>query len=233
MTDNPKMWCVVPAAGIGSRMGLEFPKQYLEIAGKPIIQHTIETLLKLTQINGLVVCLAPHDRWFSSLQIDDNRVIVTEGGATRAESVMNGLDRLQDVAHDRDWALVHDAARPCVDPADIEAMIIELENQAVGGVLAIEARDTLKQADIVDGKPFSQTTIDRSKVWHAQTPQMIRYATLRTALKHCIEDGASITDEASALELIGESVMLCKGSVNNIKITTPEDQYLAEYLLTQ
>ena len=233
MADNSKIWCVVPAAGIGSRMGLEFPKQYLEVAGKPIIQHTIEALLKLNQIEGLVVCLAPHDRWFSSLQINDDRIIVTEGGATRAESVINGLHRLQDMAQDDDWALVHDAARPCVDPANIEAMIVALENQPVGGILAVEAKDTLKQAEIVDGKSFSQKTIDRSRIWQAQTPQMIRYSKLRSALKRCIEQGVNITDEASALEVVGESVMLCKGSASNIKVTTPEDHNLVEYLLTR
>lgn len=231
--NDKKIWAIMPAAGVGSRMELEFPKQYLEIAGKAIIQHTVERLLKLPPLNGLVICLAENDRWFSGLGIKDSRIILTTGGDTRADSVMNGLDRLSDIAHDDDWALVHDAARPCVVLSDIQSMISELHDEPVGGILAVKAKDTLKRASLVSGESFSDATIDRNEIWHAQTPQMIRYAKLRIALRTCREKGVNITDEASALEFVGESVRLCEGSAHNIKVTTPEDRDLAEYLLSR
>ena len=226
-----KIWAVVPAAGVGSRMGLEIPKQYLNVAGKPIIQHTLELLLGLDQLAGVMVSISCEDHWFSDLNFNDERVSSTVGGSTRAISVLNGLNALDQSAAKQDWVLVHDAARPCLSLSLLQDMVETIKAEPVGGIMAIKAKDTLKQAKVKNGVSYINNTVDRSAVWQAQTPQMIRYGELKNALNYCLDNNIATTDEASALEQLGRPVRLFEGSADNIKVTTPEDQKLAEFVL--
>ena len=228
---SDKIWAVVPAAGVGSRMGLGIPKQYLNVAGKPIIQHTIELLLGLDQLAGVMVSISSEDHWFSNLNFNDERVSSTVGGATRAISVSNGLDALSQSAVKQDWVLVHDAARPCLSLNLLRDMVETIKVEPVGGIMAVNAKDTLKQAKIENGVSYINNTVDRSAVWQAQTPQMIRYGELKNALNYCLDNNIATTDEASALEQLGRPVRLFEGSADNIKVTTPDDQKLAEFVL--
>ena len=228
---SDKIWAVVPAAGVGGRMGLGIPKQYLNVAGKPIIQHTIELLLGLDQLAGVMVSISSEDHWFSNLNFNDERVSSTVGGATRAISVSNGLDALSQSAVKQDWVLVHDAARPCLSLNLLRDMVETIKVEPVGGIMAVNAKDTLKQAKIENGVSYINNTVDRSAVWQAQTPQMIRYGELKNALNYCLDNNIATTDEASALEQLGRPVRLFEGSADNIKVTTPDDQKLAEFVL--
>jgi 2-C-methyl-D-erythritol 4-phosphate cytidylyltransferase len=224
-----QFWAVVPAAGSGSRMGAEKPKQYLTVLQKTIIEHTLERLLHHKAITGVSVAVSGSDIYWESINLDtDKTVIVTEGGAERCHSVISALDSLNNVAAPDDWVLVHDAARPCVRMQDIDKMILELKEHPVGGILAVPVHDTLKRGsaagEIVD-------TVDRRNLWQAQTPQMFRLQALRQALHQAIEDGFMVTDEASAMEHIGLKPKLVEGHADNIKITRPEDLPLAEFYL--
>lgn len=232
-SQNDKIWAVVPAAGVGSRMGLEFPKQYLQVAGKPIIQHAIERLLTLDQLSQVIVCLSPEDQWFGELEVDVEKVSTTFGGSTRAISVFNGLAALSEKAMEQDWVLVHDAARPCLSSGLLQEMVVAIKSEPVGGIMAVRAKDTLKQAKTEHGASYIGATIDRSAVWQAQTPQMIRYGELKAALSYCLDNKIAITDEASALEQLGRPVRLFEGAADNIKVTSPGDQKLAEFILGQ
>lgn len=230
MTNLNKVWAIVPAAGSGNRMNTSVAKQYLQILGKTILEHTLERLLKCGELEGIIVCLSESDESFKRLEISKHpKVKSIIGGVTRANSVLNGLRFLQAKAHQDDWVLVHDAARPCLRPELISAMIEQLENDAVGGILAIPAKDTLKRAN---ADQIITETIDRTAVWQAQTPQMFRIGLLTDSLTQALQKGFEITDEASALEWAGYSPRLIEGDAANIKITTPEDLSLAEFLLS-
>jgi len=228
-----KLWAIMPAAGVGSRMGLEFPKQYLTVAGKPIIQHSMELLLGIRDLTKLVVCLSPHDVHFSHLDVTHPALHTTLGGASRAQSVLNGLLAIQDEVNADDWVLVHDAARPCLEPRVLSHFINVVQSDDVGGILALKAKDTLKRAGQGEHRGRILETLDRSDVWQAQTPQMFRYALLFNALNHALTNQLDVTDEASALEYQGHAVKLVDGSAANIKVTNPEDQALAEFLLSE
>lgn len=223
------IWAIVPAAGIGARMMATTPKQYLQVNGKSVIDHTLSRLLSATQINGIVVALHPHDELWHSLGILGNtRVTTCTGGADRCQSVLNALYSLQGRASDDDWVLVHDAVRPCVRTSDIEHLLNQIENHPVGGLLAIPVSSTLKKAG-ADGNIAA--TVDRNDVWQAATPQAFRYAALLKALSAAIASGSLVTDEASALELAGHAPLLVQCSADNIKITYPEDLALAGLIL--
>lgn len=231
-----KLWGILPAAGIGARMGTNTPKQYLEVAGKAIIQHSIELMLTRSELESLTVCLAAGDIHFAKLGITHPKLTTTAGGNTRADSVLNGLKSIRDKAEADDWVLVHDAARPCLEPAMLARMIDTLVYDQVGGILATRAKDTLKKvlppAPGADQQSVSYT-LDRSDIWQAQTPQLFRYGLLTKALEFCLEHNLEVTDEASALEHAGYPVKLVEGSATNIKVTNPEDRLLAEFLLSQ
>lgn len=221
---------IVPAAGVGKRMGAAIPKQYLPLAGRPVLEHTLACLLAEPRIAGIVVALGAEDEWWPTLQLGDRRRITrVEGGAERADSVMNALRALDGVADAEDWVLVHDAARPCLPRADLERLFCELADDPVGGLLAAPVRDTMKRAG--DG-PRVAATVDRSGLWHALTPQMFRFALLREALAAALAARVAITDEASAIEWFGLQPRLVEGSAANLKITRPEDLRLAEFFLT-
>ncbi len=230
MTLQHSFWGVVPAAGVGRRMGAPTPKQYLTVQGKPVLQHTLERLLSVEALCAVVVALGREDGYWPDLPFASNpRILTAEGGKERADSVLSALNRLEGLAEDDDWVLVHDAARPCITRADMLKLIETLEHDPVGGILALPSTDTLKGVEdgiIVD-------TVDRNHVWRALTPQMFRYAALKQALQESTELGLTVTDEASALELKGETPRIVEGRPDNIKITRPEDLPLAAFYLDQ
>lgn len=225
------IWAIVPAAGIGLRMGSNTPKQYQLLGDVAVIAITLQKLACIAEIKKIVVTLHPQDELFAQLKpAPDKRVVTVVGGDDRHESVLNGLLSLREEAEERDWVLVHDAARPCVLSADIRKLIAELRDHDIGGLLGAPAENTLKQ---VDDQARVQNTIDRSGVWNAFTPQMFRYGLLLAALEAAIGKNAVITDEASAVELMGYRPQMVEGARTNIKITHAADLDLATKILGQ
>lgn len=218
----PLFWVVIPAAGIGSRMRADRPKQYLQLAGRTILEHTLDCFLDHPRLKGLVLSLAADDPFWPALPCaTDPRIQRVEGGAERADSVLAGLLRLVELgAQEGDWVLVHDAARPNLARSDLDRLLAELADDPVGGLLAVPARDTLKRIG-ADGRVAE--TVDRSLIWQAYTPQMFRFAALHRALADALVAGVAVTDEASALEWAGQAPKLVEGRADNLKITRPED----------
>lgn len=228
LNHEPQLIAVVPAAGIGSRMQAECPKQYLIVLGKTIIEHTIAALFAHPSIKHVVVALSDDDTTFSSLPIaNDPRIITTIGGESRAESVLAGLKM---VPEHYDWVLVHDAARPCLSLNDLTQLIDAVLMTKSGGILAAKASDTMKQAVI--GENHISHTVDRSHLWRALTPQMFPVELLTLCLERALREGATITDEASALEYCGYHPLLVEGRTDNLKVTHPEDLALATFYLS-
>jgi len=227
---EPAYFAVIPAAGIGRRMAGDAPKQYLAIAGKTILEHTLATLLAEPRLETLVVVVGPQDQQWQQLAVFNHpRVETVAGGEQRCHSVLNGLNYLQTRCTENDWVLVHDVARPCVRLQDIDRLLSAVSaGQDDGGLLAVPASDTIKQ---VDKQQRVTATLDRSQLWQAQTPQMFRYGRLRQAMLAAIADNQLVTDEAAAIELSGGSVRLVEGSASNIKVTRAEDLALAEFYL--
>jgi len=216
---------IVPAAGIGSRMGAECPKQYLPLAGKTILEHTLARLLSHPAIGQVIVALAPHDHWFEALPLaTDPRIVRVEGGAERAFSVLNALHVTLG-----EWVLVHDAARPCLTHGDLDRLIATAMSCG-GAILGSRVRDTMKRSDTA-GNIIA--TVEREQLWHALTPQMFLTAPLKRALEEGLALGATITDEASAMERAGFAVRMVEGRADNIKVTRPEDLALAGLYLSQ
>ncbi|SFA73281.1 2-C-methyl-D-erythritol 4-phosphate cytidylyltransferase [Azotobacter beijerinckii] len=222
VSDLPSFWTVIPAAGIGSRMRADRPKQYLPLGGRTILEHTLDCFLGHPRLKGLAVSLAADDPYWPQLPCaGDGRILRAAGGSERADSVFNALQLLAGQGADAsDWVLVHDAARPNLARADLERLLAELADDPVGGLLAVPARDTLKRAD-ADGRV--RQTVDRSVVWLAYTPQMFRLGALRQALGDALAAGVAITDESSAMEWAGQAPRLVEGRADNLKITRPED----------
>jgi 2-C-methyl-D-erythritol 4-phosphate cytidylyltransferase len=224
----PKVFAMVLAAGQGTRMGDPVPKQYIPIAGKPMMFHSIEAIAAVSRVERVFVCLAPMDRHWGEhdwSKLPDKIEAVFCGGAHRGESVSNSLKFLeQRIARD-DWVLVHDAARPCIETELVEQFLDELEDDAIGGLLAMPLADTLKSAD---ENLRVAATIPRLNLWRAQTPQMFRYDVLRKGL----EKKPLATDEAEAVESIGYNApRLVQGENTNIKVTFAEDLQIAEMIL--
>lgn len=216
------LWAVVPAAGRGSRMDAGQPKQYLPLGDRTVIEHALSPLLDYPELEQLVVALAPGDETFAGLPVARHPIVsTTTGGATRADSVLAGLSVLDD-ADDEDLVLVHDAARPCLRPDDLDRLIRAARRGRDGALLATPARDTLKQ--VVDGR--SERTLDRSGIWQAQTPQVFPIGTLRAALETA--DRTLVTDEASAMEAAGYRPRCVDGHGDNLKVTYLDDLPLAE-----
>lgn len=228
---SPRFWVVIPAAGSGLRMGATLPKQYLPLAGRTVIEHSMARLAALPGVAGLVVALATDDPYWPALKLQSGVPVQSiTGGAERCHSVLAALTWLLGVADAHDWVLVHDAARPCVRRADLQRLIDTLADDPVGGLLAIPARDTKKRAD-ASGRVVQ--TVDRTDLWKAQTPQMFRLGMLHEALNSAINAGVLVTDEASAMERAGLMPRLVEGHSDNIKITRPEDLVLAEFYIRQ
>lgn len=223
---SARFWLVIPAAGIGARMAADRPKQYLQVAGRSILEHTLQRFLDHPALRGVVVSLAADDPYWSALAVaSDPRIRRAAGGRERADSVLAGLETLKNEgAADDDWVLVHDAARPNLALEDLQRLLDSLADDPVGGLLAVPARDTLKRAG-ADGRV--QETVDRSVIWQAYTPQMFRLGALRQALAQALRAQVAITDEASAMEWAGLAPRLVEGRADNLKVTRPEDlQYL-------
>ena len=225
-------WVVIPAAGRGRRMGSERPKQYLHLAGRTVLEHVLRRFASNPQIAGVMVVLAADDSDWPQLKLNSHNsrlpLWTTTGADERCRSVWAGLNALQAVAAPDDWVLVHDAARPCLHPEDLQRLLDSLRDDPVGGLLAVPVRDTMKRAD-AQGRVLA--TEDRSALWHAQTPQMFRYQLLCQALQASFDQGYEVTDEASALEAAGYAPRLVQSQHSNLKLTTPEDLAYAEYCL--
>lgn len=223
-----KITAVVPAAGIGSRMAADRPKQYLPVAGKTILEHTVTRLLSHPAISRVVIAISPVDPYFPALPLaDEPRITVVDGGAERADSVFAGLAAIE---NEQSWVLVHDAARPCLRQADLERLISAALQSDSGALLAAPVRDTMKRGN---GSLGVAATVCRNDLWHALTPQMFRVKQLRDSLTQALAQGAVITDEASALEFCGWQPRLVPGRADNLKVTQPEDLALAEFYLQQ
>ncbi|MGR5001339.1 2-C-methyl-D-erythritol 4-phosphate cytidylyltransferase [Vibrio celticus] len=220
---------VVPAAGVGSRMKADRPKQYLKIHGKTILEHTVEKLLSHPQVAQIVVAISDDDPYYLELALNQNpQVIRVSGGSERADSVLSALNYIAEQQLS-DWVMVHDAARPCVQLSDIDKLISGAMSHDVGAILAAPVRDTMKRG----AQGQIEHTVERADLWHALTPQMFRAKPLWKALSEALQQGASITDEASAFEWKGLSPALVAGRSDNFKITQPEDLALAEFYLSQ
>ncbi|CAK1915589.1 2-C-methyl-D-erythritol 4-phosphate cytidylyltransferase [Vibrio crassostreae] len=220
---------VVPAAGVGSRMKADRPKQYLKINRKTILEHTVEKLLSHPQVAQIVVAISDDDPYYPELALNQNpQVIRVSGGSERADSVLSALNYIAEQQLG-DWVMVHDAARPCVQLSDIDKLISGAMSHDVGAILAAPVRDTMKRG----AQGQIEHTVERADLWHALTPQMFRAKPLWKALSEALQHGASITDEASAFEWKGLSPALVTGRSDNFKITQPEDLALAEFYLSQ
>ena len=221
---------IVPASGVGTRMGSSTPKQYLRLEnGLTIIDQCLKTLLEIKLISGFVVALSSTDSFFQSSHFYNHSKIlaIAEGGKERFNSVLSALNSLNNRAQPNDWVLVHDSVRPCIKKSDIEKLIREVSNDSIGGILATSAIDTVKEKNASG----SIKTIDRKKLYMAQTPQMFRFGILKEAIESAIRMGGRINDESEAIEKLGHSVKIIGGSSSNIKITAKDDIDLANYFL--
>ncbi|MGL5949164.1 MAG: 2-C-methyl-D-erythritol 4-phosphate cytidylyltransferase [Aeromonas sp.] len=229
MIKPPVITAIVPAAGIGSRMGAAIPKQYIPLAGQPLLQHTLNALLAHPAIGEVIVALADNDRWFAHLPAAaDARVRTVIGGGERADSVLAALAFCR-----TPWALVHDAARPCLALSDLDQLIAAVRDvptsACAGAILGAQVRDTMKRTDA--GGCIS-ATVSREQLWHALTPQLFPTAALTTALTQALAAGVTVTDEASAIEWAGGRVQMVAGRSDNLKVTQPEDLALAAHYLS-
>ncbi|MGO1310519.1 MAG: 2-C-methyl-D-erythritol 4-phosphate cytidylyltransferase [Kluyvera intermedia] len=225
---SPGVCAVVPAAGFGRRMQTECPKQYLSIGNKTILEHSVDALLANARIQRVVIAVSPGDERFQQLPLAMHpQITVVDGGAERADSVLAGLRAIDDAQ----WVLVHDAARPCLHQDDLARLLTLSETSRVGGILAAPVRDTMKRAE--SRKSAIAHTVDRNDLWHALTPQFFPRELLLACLSRALNEGATITDEASALEYCGFHPELIAGRADNIKVTRPEDLALAQFYLTR
>ena len=225
------IWALMPAAGSGRRFGGQVPKQYLQVAGKPLIGDALEALVSHPQIDSVVVALAADDpHWPGWTSLHGKPVVTCVGGVERADSVLAALYALpENVAHDA-LLLVHDAARPNVCGDDLTQLIAAASKQSGGAILAAPVRDTLK---FVDAKRRIEATVPRISLWRALTPQAFRLKLLKRALQAAQAAGVVVTDEAMAVERLGKRPVVVEGREDNVKVTTPADLALVEFLLTR
>ena len=221
---QPRYFALVPAAGVGARMGGVVPKQYGQIAGKSLLQYVMETFAATPEIEHCYVVVSPDDSVIATLPAVPRTTLLFCGGATRQASVINGLAAIDSEVKPDDWVLVHDAARPGLTVALVVRLITAVAADPVGGLLALPVADTLKRSS-EQGR--SLETVPRERLWAAQTPQMFRHAALLEALLKV----NAVTDEASAFEALGLQPRLVEGSPRNFKVTLPEDMLLAERYL--
>lgn len=228
MRNNSKYWAVIPAAGVGRRMQADRPKQYLELHGKTVLEHTLGIFLDHPRIEGVVVALTQGDPYWPALGLGHPGLVTVEGGEERCHSVLNALEWLRQTAHESDWVMVHDAARPCLRHGDIDRLMGQLADHPVGGLLGVPVADTLKRTGADD---VVTETVPREHLWRALTPQMFRLGALHRALSDALQKGWLVTDDASAMELAGMAPKMIEGHGDNIKITRPADLSLAERYL--
>ena len=225
-----KVFVVIPAAGVGSRMGATLPKQYLELteSGQTVLAKSIEVILQSVRVEKAIIAVAPGDELYrSSIALVEGLCRIVKGGKQRMESVSNCLDTLIGEANERDWVMIHDAARPCVRKEDIEKLLSCRNRSSAGGILALPVTDTLKLCDggVIRG------TVDRQEIWRALTPQIFKFDIIKEALDLAKKEGKIFTDEAQAVEYLGKKVEIVMGHTDNIKITFEEDLQLARYFL--
>lgn len=224
-------WAIVPAAGRGSRFGGEIPKQYLKLAGRRVIEHSLRAVLDHPDVDGVMVALAADDAlWPGWREVGGKPVLTCVGGGERAESVLAALQALPASVSEDQWILVHDAARPCLHRDDLARLMQEGQQDAVGALLAAPVRDTLKRAD---AQRRCLATEPRESLWRALTPQLFRRGGLTRALAAAHRSGIRVTDEAMAVERLGLKPRLVEGRDDNLKITTPADLALAEFMLSR
>jgi 2-C-methyl-D-erythritol 4-phosphate cytidylyltransferase len=226
MNQAPRYFALIPAAGVGSRMGAGSPKQYLKIGGKPMLRHTLDAFLSSDLIAHTFVVVSPEDPYIESVAPNHGVTILRCGGTSRMESVRNGLAALASILSDQDWVLVHDAARPGLTAELIAKLVTGTGNHPAGGLLALPVVDTVKRC--IEGEACG--TVPRNNLWLAQTPQMFPYKLLRQALA-ADADPATITDDASAVEALGLTPKLVEGHPRNLKVTMPDDIRIAEMYL--
>ncbi|WAW10315.1 2-C-methyl-D-erythritol 4-phosphate cytidylyltransferase [Oxalobacter vibrioformis] len=224
-----RYYVLIPAAGVGQRMGVPIPKQYLQLAGKPVLQHVIEVFSACPEIEHVYVVLSLTDAWIDEYIVSKkinsrtNKVTFLRcGGETRRDSVLNGLEAISSRLSLKDWILVHDAARPGLTPELVKYLVDEVGDHPVGGILALPVVDTVKRID-----KSRVETISREGLWLAQTPQMFRYG----ALVQAIQQNPDVTDDAGAIEAMGFMPKLVEGHLSNSKITRPADMSLVEMFL--
>jgi 2-C-methyl-D-erythritol 4-phosphate cytidylyltransferase len=221
----PRYFALIPAAGVGARMGAHGPKQYLPLGGKPMLRHALDAFLSSELISHTFVVVGAGDRQIDAVAPGHGVSVLRCGGATRMESIQNALSAMSASVREDDWVLVHDAARPGLDRALIEKLIAAVGAHPVGGLLALPVVDTVKR-----GAAGQVSTVPRDGLWLAQTPQMFRYRLLRDALA-AATDAAAVTDDASAVEAMGLAPMLVEGHPRNLKVTLPQDIRIAEMYL--
>lgn len=247
-----KNWLVLPAAGVGSRMQADRPKQYLEMTvngiTKTVIEFTLDHLLAYSGVNSgfhkIVVVVTKGDPYWQDISLDrgydkNDRIVVVDGGSERCYSVLNALLAIKELDDSAsNWVAVHDVARPCLSYADLDNLLLALQNYADGGILATPVRDTMKRGLIDNDCASSKIehanidhTVDRDQLWHALTPQMFPLNSLLNNLQQALSEGFEVTDEASAMEFAGAKPKLVSGRSDNLKITRPEDLKLAEFYL--
>lgn len=253
LSNNFTIDTVVVAAGVGKRFGSQMPKQYTHIGGQTVLQHTIAALSKVHQLSTCYLVISEEDAIAKTLSFSMPIKWVV-GGKERMNSVFNAVktiwqqyqtpfsdkafsEKASHHAYDNHWVLIHDAARPCVNPSDIEKLITQttqqFSQQSAGGLLAVPVRDTVKQITHAQDKVLAQKTLDRSQLWLAQTPQIFPLATLYDYLTQAIEQTIAFTDEASLFEHFGKQPLLVEGSHSNIKLTFPEDLQFAQVYLAK
>jgi 2-C-methyl-D-erythritol 4-phosphate cytidylyltransferase len=246
LTINSRFPVVIPAAGIGSRMAAKQAKQYLPIQDKTILEHTLDLFLSQDNIGPIVVVLHPEDQIFEGLSVAAHANIHTViGGQERVDSVLAGLSLLQDLGYTNHFVLVHDAARPCLEKNDLNKLINECLKASAkdefisGAILACPVADTIKKSLANKGNNTTnsaasiiESTVNRTGLWQAQTPQMFEVDELSKAIEIGLAKGYKLTDEASAIECIGKKVLLVEGPSSNIKITRPSDLPLALFYLS-
>ncbi|PFH04434.1 2-C-methyl-D-erythritol 4-phosphate cytidylyltransferase [Collimonas sp. PA-H2] len=224
-------FALIPAAGVGARLGTAIPKQYMPLAGQPMLAHVLTTFAAASEISHVFVVVSPDDGYIAGLMaaaphLQGRVTVLFQGGASRHESVLNGLQAIKEQVGEDDWVLVHDAARPGLTQGLIAHLIAALKDDRVGGLLALPVVDTLKRGD--QNARVAQT-VERSGLWAAQTPQMFRHGLLVRALTLA----GTVTDEAGAVELLGLRPRLVEGSPRNFKVTLPHDVALAEMFLKE
>ncbi len=223
---SEKMVVIIPAAGVGKRMGASLPKQYLLIDGKTVLEHTVERLLSHPSVERLIIVINKDDDFIQQTDLaKHDKIQLNYGGKERVDSVLAGLQ-----ATHADWVMVHDAARPCIRHEDIDALIRAASECPDGAILATPASDTMKRSQ---NDLHISCTESRENLWHALTPQMFHRSFLMQAIEQGMKNNVTITDEASAVESVGAHPKLVHGHKDNIKITHPEDLALAGFILSQ
>lgn len=231
---------VIVAAGVGKRFGSDIPKQYTQLNGKTVLQHSVSMITQVQNLQPLRVVISAEDDFAKTLNFD-TPIEWVKGGAERMHSVFNGVQSIWENCElenrSTSWVLIHDAARPCVKPKDVENLIKQVLvsefGQKAGGILAVPVRDTVKQITTVNEQVLSVKTLDRNLLWLAQTPQLFPLKPLYAYLTQAIEKNIPFTDEASLFEHFGQTPLLVEGSHSNIKLTFPEDLLFAQIYLGQ